>query len=187
MTSAQNEPSPPKWVRGTTGEAATILDVWDGAPSVFLAPAYDGAILWWQFDVGDDGSDYILLAHLAEHEAQEVFATARVALQNPLESIRANIADNRIIIARRRAPNEGGEIVKVFEMPRHYTAEQFTDWLNEIAGVLARSTTVDERLRLDYSLTGDGVRHRIWRANRGPDRDPTAVAMDAIAATVVPV
>lgn len=169
--------SPPKWVRGATGEPATILAVWDGVPSVFLAPAFDGAILWWQFDVDDEGSDYILLAHLTEGEAQAVFTSG--ALENPLEPIRANISDNHVIIARRRAPTEGGESVQVFEMPREYTADQFADWLNEITDVLGGREKRGGAYNYFVHLPGF---RRVWDFGR----DPTAVAMDKIAATVLP-
>lgn len=165
----------PDWIGSVTGERATILDVWDGLPSLFLTPAVEGAFLWWQFDVGDDGSDYILLAHLTDDEAQAVFTSHTP--DGPLEAVRAHVQDDRVIIARRHPPS-GRESVHVFQIPRDYPVEQFNAWLDQIAQVLANE-----------QLPGEARHFFLWGGpHRGKGhRDPAAVAMDKIASTVVPV
>ena len=164
----------PEWFRWATGRQPTILDVWDGVPSLFLAPTIKGAIFWWQFDVGEDGSDYILLAHLTDAEAQAVFASRTDT--GPLEPVRAHIEDDRVIVARRNSAT-GHESVHLFHVNRSDTFDQFVDWLNHIKEVLATEQAPGE------------ARQKFWRLSRPrvEDRNPTAVAMERLAASAVPV
>ncbi len=165
----------PEWFKWATGQPPTVLDLWDGAPSLFLAPTTRGAILWWQFDLGEDGSDYILLAHLTDAEAQAVFESRTTA--GALEAVRAHIQDDRAVIARRHPPS-GYESVHMFHMPRHYTENQFADWLDGIAEVLG-SEGIPQPARKYEVFIGHARKP-------SEERDPTAEAIDRIAATVVP-
>lgn len=123
----------PEWMRGATGAKPTMLDVWDGAPSLFLIPTERGAILWWQFDQGEDGSQYLLLVHLNDGEAQSVFE-ARSG--NPLSPVRGNLEDNRALIAR-RDPASNEETALLYGVPREFTDEQFYEWIDDIGEMLA--------------------------------------------------
>ncbi|MBY8861108.1 hypothetical protein K7711_31850 [Nocardia sp. CA2R105] len=60
------------WLREKPLQAPTILNHWDGVPSIMLFKIPSGAILWWMFD--EDGDEQLgLFAHLTHDEAQAVF------------------------------------------------------------------------------------------------------------------
>lgn len=131
MSSAIPEP---EWFKWATGQPPTVLDVWDGAPSLFLAPTTQGAILWWEFEVGDDESRYILLAHLTDAEAQAVFDAEPDA--GALEPVRRHIHDDRAVAARWHPTGCAAERTTV--IPRDGTEEQFTAMLLAVCADLAR-------------------------------------------------
>lgn len=124
----------PGWLAGATGQQPTTLDVWDGVPSLFLAPTFDGgAIMWWQFDQGDEGSQYILLVHLTQQEAQTVFEHRDGGV---LESVRTTLNDDSAYIVRRN-PSAGYERVIARQIPQFLSEDRFTDWLDQAANELA--------------------------------------------------
>lgn len=161
----------PEWFTWATGQPPTTLDVWDGTPSLFLAPTIHGAILWWQFDQGEDGSQYVLLTHLDDNEAQTVFETRS---GDPLSGVRAHQQDNRAIIARRHPPS-GYEVAFMFYMPRKYNEAQFADWLDEILEVISSQRLPDPNVKWPHiDISWSRVPHK-----------PNASPLDALAATVV--
>lgn len=163
----------PEWFSWATGEPPTTLDVWDGAPSLVLAPTRDGgAILWWQFDQGEDNSQYVLFAHLNSAEAQAVFEAHGVG---PLDNIRATIMDSRIVIARRH-PASGYERSLLIELPRYYDDDQFADWLDGIAEKLASEQLPRPKPAYDVFLG--------YRRPEPEKRNPTSI--DRLAQLVVP-
>jgi hypothetical protein len=137
----------PEWFDWATGQPPTVLDVWDGAPTLFLAPTTQGAILWWEFKVGDDESRYILLAHLTSAESQAVFDAPPDA--GALEPVRRHIYDDRALVARR---HPGGCVAeRITQIPRDVTEEQFTETLLAVCADLAR-----EKLPHPHHRRGQG-------------------------------
>jgi hypothetical protein len=140
----------PEWLRWATGKPPTILNTWDGTPSLFLAPTSDGgAILWWLFDRGDDGSDYILIVHLTASEAQTVFETRS---GGPLDRLLAkSLEDNRLVVSRNN-PQSGEERTFIFFLRGQLTGEQFGQWLIQTADILESANTSEDAGRYFASV-----------------------------------
>lgn len=130
----REQPRKPEWYEWATGETPTVLDVWDGAPSLFLAPTSRGAIVWWEFDQGPDDSRYIFLAHLTDHEAQAVFDASPGV--GAIEPVRAQLHDDRAIVARRHPA--GYESERLVRIPRDGSEQAFAKLLEDVRDELAR-------------------------------------------------
>ncbi|WP_445160957.1 hypothetical protein ACTXG5_22880 [Mycobacterium sp. Dal123C01] len=147
------------------------MAVWDGAPTLFLAPTSRGAILWWEFDVDDDESRYVLLAHVTGQEAQTVFDAAPG--MGAIEPIRNFMTDNRAVIARRHPSFCTAE--RFVFIPRQGDEESFTAFLDAVHDELAREELPHpEHVKRRKRAAGTGRR---WR--RSDDS-----LLDALAASV---
>lgn len=131
MTEAIPEP---EWFKWATGEPPTVLKVWDGAPTLFLAPTDRGAIVWWEFDQGADDSRYILIAHLTEAEAQAVFEAPTGV--GALEPVRGHMEDDRAVVARRHPA--GCETERLVRIPAAIPEKAFGAFLDRLQDELAK-------------------------------------------------
>lgn len=161
----------PDWSQWATGQPPTVLAVWDGAPTLFLAPTSHGAIVWWEFGVDDDESRYVFLAHLTEQEAQSVFEASPGA--GALESIRHFMKDNRAIIARRHPSGCAAE--RFVFVPRHGDEDNFSAFLDVIHDELAQ----EELPHPQHVKRRDWVAGTLRRSRHSDD-----LLIDALAASV---
>lgn len=155
MTTAMREP---EWVSWATGEPPTLIDTWDGAPSVLLAPTRHGAILLWQFDQGADDSRYFLVAHLTDAEAQRVFTAPWTT--GVLEPVRATLYDDRAVIARRHP--SGCEAERLLHIPRGVSADEFVRLMRKVAEDLSyEKLPHPEHVRGGHPRESDGLLDRL--------------------------
>ena len=123
----------PEWLSWTSPEPLVVLQVWDGVPSLALIPTLNGALLWWMFDQDEDGSDYLLITHLTDTEAQAVHDS--LPGSGVLEAVRATLKEDKAVIAR-RAPGTLG-VALTFLMPREESKEEFIDDIFSLREALA--------------------------------------------------
>lgn len=100
----------PEWVRVQPPQRPTIIQHWDGLPSITLTMIPGGARLLWIFH--EDYPDQLgLFVHLDDFEAQQVFATP--SDDGLLEGVRARLHDRDAFVWRKTGNMFGTESYRI--------------------------------------------------------------------------
>ncbi|MEK8070435.1 hypothetical protein [Rhodococcoides navarretei] len=117
----------PAWVRVQPPQRPTILQHWDGLPSITLSMIPGGARLLWIFH--EDYPDQLgLFVHLDDFEAQQVFAAP--SNEGLLESVRSRLRDRDAFVWRKTGNMFGTES---FRIPKRGDEPSFAESLWDAA------------------------------------------------------
>ena len=113
----------------------TVLNHWDGIPSIMLFKIQSGALLWWMFQ-DDEGEQLGVFVHLTDDEAQAVFHGP--IYEGLLEPIRENLSDRRAVVWNFRGD---GLRAAEFDIPGGFDEPKFAHLL----WTAAENARVDDR------------------------------------------
>ncbi|OZC62104.1 hypothetical protein CH267_00755 [Rhodococcus sp. 06-621-2] len=109
----------PRWVYDRAPQAPTILQHWDGLPSITLSKVASGARLLWVFE--EDFPEQLgAFVHLTDDEAQHVFESP--SDDGLIEAVRTRLRDRTAYVWRKSGSSFGAA---EFRIPKRGTEEQF--------------------------------------------------------------
>ncbi|GAA3157891.1 MULTISPECIES: hypothetical protein [Rhodococcus] len=142
--------SAPRWVSEVPPQQPTIIQHWDGMPSITLSRIATGARLLWMFH--EDFPDQLgVFIHLTDDEAQKVFETPND--HGLIEGIRSNLRDRNAYVWRKDDKRFGA---RPFRIPKRGDEPSFSESMWDAAEAVdleVRIGTPYEAVRPTQGLT----------------------------------